>query len=87
MLNLAIYDTGCIETVGVPEIFLRDEDIRYLLSSVNARKDLIELYGVGVSVGRLGKETAAGFIEEENIIEINTEMTEKRGDLGAYAML
>lgn len=86
MLNLAVYGSGCIEAIGVPDVFFSADDIRYIVRNERARNDLIRVFGDGVCVGAIGRATPEGFIEDENEIEIPEDEL-REGDMGFYGQL
>ena len=81
MVNIAIYEDGCVEAVGIPDLFFNEDDFNYILLNKEAQKELIQKYTIGVTVGILGEQTADGFVEKSVAIAIPIDSFRK-GDLG-----
>lgn len=88
MFNVAVYNDGIVETVGVPSYFLEDDDLSFVLNNVDARRAFTAVFGDGVCVGRIGESTDdLCFVENENYEITLPQEADRKGDLSFYAKL
>ena len=85
MINIALYSDGAFESCGVPNYFLKDEDLKTLIEDEQCRDDFIAEYGEGACVGVLGRETPDGYVEDDEFCLPDDAM--RKGDLGFYEQL
>lgn len=66
MLAVAIYNNGCVEACGKPNLFLDDEMFLNMIKDESGyiRKSVIKLFGEGIVIGRLGRWNGDVFVEK-----------------------
>lgn len=65
MIALSVLKAGCTEAIGTPDVFLSEQDFERVQRDDNTREDLINAFGEGVTIGRLGNESPSGRFREE----------------------
>lgn len=82
MTNIAVYDDSITPAIGLPNIFLEDRNFSNVLTNPGMRAAIVQQFGSGICIGRLGK-LVNGVYEEQDNSQLPKEIEEK-GDMGFF---
>ena len=86
MLAVAFYNNGCVEATGEPNLFLDDDVFLNMIGDESGflRKSIINLFGEGIVIGRLGRYERDKNIFVEKSTDAGFDLPESKVARGWY---